>query len=47
MADFQSEINLSLLSSTSLTSIFIPHSLPREKDFFYDLTQPLVVSGFP
>jgi hypothetical protein len=46
MADFQSEINLSLLSSTSLTSIFISRSLPREKDF-YDLTQPLVVSGYP
>jgi hypothetical protein len=33
MADFKSQIYLSLLSSTSLTYIFFPHSPLRKKIF--------------
>jgi hypothetical protein len=34
MVDFQSQINLSLLSYISLTSIFFPHSQPKEEKIF-------------
>jgi hypothetical protein len=47
MADFKSQIDPSLLSSTSLTSIFFSHCpLKKEKDF-YDVAQPLGLNGFP